>query len=335
MEFQIHNPLDMHIHFRDGEMKDIVAPLTSQIFSGALIMPNLVPPVMTLRDVRAYRQRIETVTWEDNFIPYMTVFFHEGLTREILEELKDLVLTIKLYPAWITTNSEGGVTNIVSDINKRIFSDMQDFGMILSIHGETWDFVMDREANFMPVYEQIAKEFPNLKIIMEHITTKAAAETLDKYPNLHATITLQHLEITLDDVAGGALRPHLFCKPIAKRDEDREALLELALSGHSKVSFGSDSAPHPQHSKESCGCAAGCFTAPISLQVLTEIFERNGKLENLQKFISDNAVDIYGLTPNIKTIILEKKDFVVPEKYGDVIPYRAGETLEWSIKEIN
>lgn len=335
MEFQIQNPLDMHVHFRDGEMKDVVAPLTSETFSGALVMPNLVPPVMNLQDLQWYLQRIETVTWSDNFTPYMTVFFHEWLTRELLEELKDHITTIKLYPAGITTNSEGGVTSILSDVSKRIFSDMQDLWIILSIHGETGDFVMDREANFMPNYEEIAREFPNLKIVMEHITTKAAAETLDKYPNLHATITLQHLEITLDDVAGGALRPHLFCKPIAKRDEDRDALLELALSGHPKVSFGSDSAPHPQHAKECCGCAAWVFTSPIALQVLVEIFEKNHKLENLSKFLCTNAVSIYGLTPNTKTVTLEKKDFIVPEKYGDVVPYKAGETIAWSIKNIS
>lgn len=335
MEFVIHNPLDMHIHFRDGEMKDIVAPLTSQTFSGALVMPNLVPPVTSIHELTAYKQRIETVTSGDNFTPYMTVFFHEWLTREILEELKGHVTTIKLYPAGITTNSEGGVTSILSETNKRIFSDMQDLGIILSIHGETWDFVMDREANFMPNYEEIARKFPKLKIIMEHITTKAACETLDKYPNLYATITLQHLEITLDDVVGWALKPHLFCKPIAKRYEDRDTLLELALSGHPKVSFGSDSAPHPQHAKECCGCAAGVFTAPIALQVLVEIFEKHGKLENLQKFISDNAVRIYGLTPNPKTVTLEKKDFLVPEKYGDVVPYKAGETISWSLQNIS
>lgn len=325
----------MHIHFRDGDMKDVVAPLTSESFSGALVMPNLVPPVMNLEDVKAYKERIEAVTGDDNFTPYMTVFFHEWLTREVLEEIKDYITTIKLYPAGITTNSEGGITSILSDTNKRIFADMADLWIILSIHGETNDFVMDREANFMPNYVEIAREFPNLKIVMEHITTKAAAETLDLYPNLYATITLQHLEITLDDVAGWALRPHLFCKPIAKRYEDRDALLELALSAHPKVSFGSDSAPHPQHAKECCGCAAGVFTSPIALQVLTEIFEKNGKLENLQKFVSDNAVKNYGLTPNTKTVTLEKKDFTVPEKYGDVVTYKAGETIVWSIESIS
>lgn len=335
MEYIIRNPLDMHIHFRDGDMKDVVVPLTSETFSGALVMPNLVPPVMNLNDLKAYKQRIETVVDGDNFTPYMTVFFHEWLTREVLEELKDHVTTIKLYPAWITTNSEWWITSILSDVNKRIFADMEELWIMLSIHGETGDFVMDREANFMPNYEEIAREFPKLKIIMEHITTKAAAKTLDKYPNLYATITLQHLEITLDDVAGGALRPHLFCKPIAKRYEDRDALLELALTAHPKVSFGSDSAPHPQHAKECCGCAAGVFTSPIALQVLTQIFEENGKLENLQKFVSDNAVSIYGLEPNMKTVTLEKNDFIVPEKYGDVVPYKAGEKIAWSVKTIS
>ncbi len=335
MEFQIHNPLDMHIHFRDGDMRDLVAPLTSETFSGALVMPNLVPPVMNLEDLKAYKSRIEQSVWSDNFTPYMTVFFHEWLTRNALEEIKDYVTTIKLYPAGITTNSEGGITSILSDTNKRIFGDMQDLWMILSIHGETGDFVMDREANFMPNYLEIAREFPNLKIIMEHITTKVALETMEMYPNLHATITLQHLEITLDDVAGGALQPHLFCKPIAKRYEDRDALLAAALSAHPKISFGSDSAPHPQSAKECCGCAAWVFTSPIALQVLTQLFEENGKLENLQKFVSDNAVNIYGLTPNTKTVTLEKQDFTVPEIYGNVVPYKAGETLAWSIKSIS
>ena len=212
---------------------------------------------------------------------------------------------------------------------------MQDLWIILSVHGETGDFVMDREANFMPNYLEIAKTFPKLKIIMEHITTKAAAETLDMYPNLYATITLQHLEITLDDVAGWALRPHLFCKPIAKRYEDRDALLGLALSWHPKVSFGSDSAPHPQHAKECCGCAAWVFTAPIALQVLVEIFEKNNKLENLEKFLCTNPVSIYGISPRQKVVTLVKKDFIVPEKYGDIVPYKAWETIAWSIKDIS
>ncbi len=166
---------------------------------------------------------------------------------------------------------------------------MSTLGIPLCVHGETDGFVMDREAEFMSIYELLAKNFPKLKIIMEHITTKAAVDMLDKYENLYATITVHHLIITLDDVAGGMLKPHLFCKPIAKRPEDREALLKVALEAHPKVMFGSDSAPHPQHKKESCGCAAGVFTAPIALQLLCDVFEKHGKLENLQAFVSDNA----------------------------------------------
>jgi dihydroorotase len=170
---------------------------------------------------------------------------------------------------------------------------------------------------------------------MEHITTKDSVEALDRHPNLYATITLHHLLITLDDVAGGMLQPHLFCKPIAKRYEEREALLKVALSAHPKVMFGSDSAPHPQSAKENCGCAAGVFTAPIALQVLVELFEKHDKLDNLQKFISDNAQKIYNFTPSEKEVVLEKKTFNVPDIYGKVVPMYAGEELKWSIKSIS
>jgi dihydroorotase len=170
---------------------------------------------------------------------------------------------------------------------------------------------------------------------MEHITTKESVEALDKFENLYATITLHHLIITLDDVAGGMLKPHLFCKPIAKRPEDRSALLKVALEAHPKVMFGSDSAPHPKHAKESCGCAAGVFTAPIALQVLAELFENeNAPLENLQAFISGNAQKIYGVSPLNKTVTLEKKEFTVPSDYNGVVPMYADETLAYSIKEV-
>jgi dihydroorotase len=181
----------------------------------------------------------------------------------------------------------------------------------------------------------LAINFPKLKIIMEHITTKEAVEMLDKYENLYATITVHHLMITLDDVAGGMLRPHLFCKPIAKRPHDREALLKIALDAHPKVMFGSDSAPHPKHTKESCGCGAGVFTAPIALQLLCEIFDKHNKLDNLQSFVSDNAQRIYGICAEYKEVVLSKRDFVVPEMYGEVVPMMAGETLKWSIERVD
>ena len=224
------------------------------------------------------------------------------------------------------------------EVLRPTLENMSRLGIPLCIHGETNGFVMDREKEFMPIYESLAIAFPNLKIVMEHITTKDAVELLDKYSNLYATVTLHHLLITLDDVAGGMLDPHLFCKPIAKRPEDRNALLNAALKAHPKLMFGSDSAPHPKHKKECCGCAAGVFTSPIALQVLVELFEKHDSLENLNDFVSNNAKKIYGLNIKDKTIKLVKKDFIVPAiyEYKDekVVPMYAGKTLSWSIDSI-
>lgn len=332
--YTINTPLDMHLHLRDNEMLELVGPLTSGTFSGAIIMPNLVPPVTTKESVIAYKNRIKKACGSDVFEPYMTLFF-QNYTREFLESVKDDILAVKLYPAGITTNSETGVSSMDVDSLRPTLQAMSDLGIILCIHGETNGFVMDREAEFMPIYESIAKAFPDLKIIMEHITTASAVGMLDRYPNIYATITLHHLLITLDDVAGGMLKPHLFCKPIAKRYEDRAALLNVALGAHPKVCFGSDSAPHPKHKKESCGCAAGVFTAPIALQVLTELFEKHNCLNNLQKFVSDNAVKIYGINPPHKTISLKKTDFKVPSNYKNeaevVVPMYADEVIKWSL----
>lgn len=327
-------PLDMHLHLRDGDMLETVAPLTSYSFSGALVMPNLVPPVTTLEAVKEYKKRIKHAIGRDDFEPYMTLFY-QNYSRKFLEEVQDHITAIKLYPSGVTTNSEGGVASFDIDAMRETLEAMSDLGIVLSVHGETNGFVMDREAEFMSVYEMLALNFPKLKIIMEHITTADAVAMLDRYENLYATITVHHLIITLDDVAGGMLRPHLFCKPIAKRPEDRAALLRVALEAHPKVMFGSDSAPHPKHTKESCGCGAGVFTAPIALQLLCEVFEAHDKLENLQAFVSDNAQQIYGICAEFKEVVLVKHDFVVPELYGTVVPMRAGETLKWSIERVD
>jgi len=326
-------PLDMHLHLRDGEMLEIVAPLTSYSFSGALVMPNLVPPVTTLEAVKAYRHRIKMAMESDDFEPYMTLFY-QNYSRDFLISVQDEITAIKIYPSGATTNSEGGVVSFDIEPMRETLEAMAELGIVLSVHGETNGFVMDREAEFMSVYEMLALNFPKLKIIMEHITTREAVEMLDKYENLYATITVHHLMITLDDVAGGMLRPHLFCKPIAKRPEDREALLKVALEAHPKVMFGSDSAPHPKSAKESCGCGAGVFTAPIALQLLCEIFDEHDKLDNLQAFVSDNAQRIYGICAEYKEVVLSKRDFVVPEMYGVVVPMKAGETLKWSIERV-
>lgn len=326
-------PLDMHLHLRDGEMLETVAPLTSYSFSGALVMPNLVPPVTTLEALKEYKKRIKHAIGRDDFEPYMTLFY-QNYSREFLESVQDHVTAIKLYPSGVTTNSEGGVASFDIEAMRETLSAMSDLGIVLSVHGETNGFVMDREAEFMSVYEMIASNFPKLKIIMEHITTADAVAMLDRYENLYATITVHHLIITLDDVAGGMLRPHLFCKPIAKRPEDRAALLKVALEAHPKVMFGSDSAPHPKHTKESCGCGAGVFTAPIALQLLCEVFDAHDTLDNLQAFVSDNAQRIYGICAEFKEVTLVKHDFIVPEIYGSVVPMRAGETLKWAIERV-
>lgn len=329
-------PLDMHLHLRDAHMLQLVAPLSAKTFSGAVIMPNLVPPIIDKEALLAYKERIISSIGNETFEPFMTLFFQQ-YSYEFLNEIKNNIIGIKLYPAGITTNSETGVSSLDADFLRPTLEAMSSLGIALCVHGETNGFVMDREKEFMPIYENLAQNFPNLKIIMEHITTKEAVELLEKYENLYATITVQHLLITLDDVAGGMLKPHLFCKPIAKRYEDREALQKVALNAHPKIMFGSDSAPHPKEKKESCGCAAGVFTAPIALQVLAQFFDEHNKLDNLQAFVSDNALRIYGITPLKKEIKLIKKDFLVPENYSKkdeiVVPMYAGETIKWSLNE--
>jgi len=327
-------PLDMHLHLRDGVMLENVAPLTAYTYSGAIIMPNLVPPVATREELLAYKERIMAAVPNDYFEPYMTLFY-KNYDKAFLESIVDEITAIKLYPAGITTNSEGGVSSFDIEEMRTTLETMSSLGIPLCVHGETDGFVMDREAEFMSIYELLAQNFPDLKIIMEHITTKEAVAMLDKYPNLYATITVHHLLLTLDDVVGGLMMPHHFCKPIAKRPEDLDALLSVALEAHPKVMFGSDSAPHPQHKKESCGCAAGVFTAPISLQLLTEIFEQFDKLDNLQAFVSDNAQNIYGICPEFKEVTLEKRPFLVPENYGGVVPMYAGEVIGWAIESVD
>ncbi len=333
MKITLHSPLDMHLHLRDGKMMQNIARCSSKYFAGGVIMPNLVPPIASIEDVKAYKKRIQKAINGDKFEPYMTLFFKNDYNYKFLKEAKKYIKAIKLYPSGITTNSEGGVSSFETEDLKETLEAMSELELPLLVHGETNGFVLDREKEFGLFYEKIAKSFPKLKIIMEHITDKNSVKLLDRFDNLYATITLHHLLITLDDVVGGLLKPHLFCKPIAKKEEDKEFLLEVALNAHPKVMFGSDSAPHPQSSKESCGCAAGVFSAPVILPALCDLFEKHNKLENLQNFISNNARKIYNIKPIKKDIILEKKEFLVPEKYGEVIPMFAGERLNWSYYE--
>lgn len=329
----LRTPLDMHLHLRDGEMLTLVAPLSAKTFAGAVIMPNLVPPITTREQLLSYRERIVSACQGETFEPFMTLFF-KAYSREELLAVKDYIIGIKLYPAGVTTNSDGGVRGMEDAYPTLAI--MEELDIPLLVHGESHGFVMDREGLFLSVYAVLAERFPRLRIVMEHITTAGAIALLNKFSNLYATVTLQHLLFTLDDLAGGMLRPHLFCKPILKRPEDRLALLTAALSGHPKLMFGSDSAPHPRHKKECCGCAAGVFSAPVALAALVELFHSHGKLENLQAFVSDNAQQIYRVSLPEKILRFVRSEQQVPCEYSAfserVIPIFAGESLMWSLK---
>ncbi len=335
-ELTIDSALDMHLHLRDEEMLKLVGPLTSKSFAGALVMPNLLVPITTKEALLSYKQRIKDACKDDDFEAYVTIFFQVDYSYEFLNDIKDDIIAIKLYPFGVTTNSETGVASMDVEVLRATLESMQMLGIPLCVHGETQGFVMDREKEFLPIYESIAVSFPKLKIIMEHISSKESIVLLNKYDNLYATITVHHLLLTLDDVLGGMLNPHAFCKPIVKNPDDREALLELALSAHPKVMFGSDSAPHQKDAKECHDGAAGVFSAPIALQVLAQLFAENDKLENLNAFVSLNAQRIYNITPINKPIKLIKKEFFVPAEYSfknqKVVPLLAGERLSYSFR---
>lgn len=329
-EITLVNPLDMHVHFRQDDMLRVVAPLTAATFSGAMIMPNLIPQVDNLEYLKRYREDILLATADFDFQPYMTLFFRDYTETE-LEMARPFVTGIKLYPVGSTTNSENGVRDIRS--MGSVLKAMEDLDIALLVHGETHGFVMDREEEFHGVYRYLAETYPRLRITMEHITTAGAVRLLDEYENLRATITLHHLLITLDDVVGGLMNPHLFCKPIAKRPEDRDVLLQAAVTAHPRVMFGSDSAPHPVNRKECPGCAAGIFTSPIALALLTELFDSHQALNKLQAFVSDNAAALYHLQPPQRQITLVRTPWRIPDFYGEtIVPMWSGRETAWSVK---
>ncbi len=332
---QLHRPLDMHLHLRDGPMLQLVAPHSAASLAGAVIMPNLVPPITSLELLTAYRQRILEAVGPHaaSFQPLMTLFF-QAYPESLLAAAQPHLFALKLYPHGVTTNSDSGIHHIQAA--EPTLALMQDLGIPLLVHGETTGFVLDREAEFLATYQYLATRFPRLRIVMEHITTAAALALLDRFENLFATVTAHHLVITLDDLAGGLLQPHLFCKPIAKRPQDRDALLAAALAAHPKLMLGSDSAPHPQHAKECCGCAAGVFSAPLLLPRLAQLFDHHRALPQLQAFVSDHAIRIHGLNPPDKTVTLLRQPWTVPLSYGGpsgltVIPWEAGRELSWQI----
>jgi dihydroorotase len=328
MKIDLKSPLDMHLHLREGEMLKLVAPLSAQTFAGAVVMPNLISPVDSLQKLRTYRGAIKAACGNNIFEPYMTLFFRP-YSRLELTEAKDQIIGIKLYPAGITTQSENGVRDF-SSIEETL-EIMQELKIPLLVHGESNGFVMDREQEFLSVYNNIASNFKNLHIIMEHITTAAAIEFLEKYDNVSATVTLHHLMITLDDVVGDLMQPDLFCKPIAKTPADLQALRHAVFKGNTKIMFGSDSAPHPRHRKECVGCAAGVFSAPVALALLAQMFEEEDCLDKLEPFVNGNAQARYGISPPEKTVTLTDTPWQVPAAYGDVRPFYAEKQLRWSL----
>lgn len=329
MSLILDTPLDMHLHLREGEMLRLVAPFSAAQFAGGVVMPNLIEPVDSLARLRSYRSAIADACGSETFTPFMTLFFRD-YSREELTEARDEIIGLKLYPAGITTQSEAGVRDF--DRIGPTVALLEELDIPLLVHGETSGFVMDREREFLAVYQWLAETFPRLRIVMEHITTAAAVEFLDRFDNVAATVTLHHLLITLDDVAGGLLQPHLFCKPIAKTPRDREALRQAVLGGHPRLMFGSDSAPHPRHKKECCGCAAGVFSAPVALPALVELFEAADCLDRLPGFVSANARQFYRIAPPAKTVRLERSPWQVPEQYETVFPFLRGKTIGWRVK---
>ncbi|MCL2789510.1 MAG: dihydroorotase [Desulfobulbus sp.] len=331
MDLTLDSPLDMHLHLREGEMLRLVAPCSAAHFAGGVIMPNLVQPVNTLDQARSYRAALIEACGGEAFVPYMTLFFRD-YSREELIEAQDEIIGVKLYPAGITTQSEAGVRDF--DRIGATVALLEELDIPLLVHGETGGFVMDREREFLQVYQWLAETFPRLRLVMEHITTAEAVEFLDRFDNVAATVTLHHLLLTLDDVAGGLLRPDLFCKPIAKKPRDRAALRQAVLGGHPRLMFGSDSAPHPRHKKECLGCAAGIFSAPVALPALVELFVEAGCPEHLPAFVAANARRIYRIDPPAKTMHLESVAWRVPEQYGGVFLFLAGTTIGWKVKSV-
>jgi len=318
----LNTPIDMHLHLREGKILKDVLPYTTNQFAAAVVMPNLVPPVDNRERLESYKSEI--LENSENFTPLMNIFMREYSEDELLD-LVDDIFAIKLYPAGITTNSEGGVKSIENIYP--VLEIMQELNIPLSVHGETDGFVLDREREFAVVYEKLARDFPKLKIIMEHISTFDLVELLDKYDNLYATVTLHHLLLTLDEVVGGMLNPHYFCKPIIKTPKDREALQKVVRSGHKKVMFGSDSAPHPIRNK--LKGAAGIFSAPVILPALAEFFD--GDVETLQKFISDNARENFNINVSERKIELIEEEWGVPYIVGEVKPLFAGKKFRYRV----
>ncbi|MGV6850125.1 MAG: dihydroorotase [Marinibacterium sp.] len=305
-------PDDWHLHLRDGDMLRVVAPVSARHFARAIIMPNLVPPVVTGAQAAAYRGRILKALPEGaDFTPLMTLYLTESTDPEDVAQAADagLIHAVKLYPAGATTNSDSGVRDF--DKVRGVLERMADIGLPLCVHGEVTDpdiDIFDREAVFIDrVLDPIRRATPGLRVVMEHVTTADAVDYVRAASkDLAATITAHHLVINRNHILAGGIRPHYYCLPVAKREIHRTALVAAAISGDARFFLGTDSAPHPDGAKEAaCGCA-GCFTAPNAVAIVAEVFDREGALDRLDGFLSRHGPAFYGLEVNPDIITLRK-----------------------------
>lgn len=334
-------PDDWHIHLRDGTALTRTVGDAAQQFARAIVMPNLVPPVMNTEQAQAYKERILAARPEGNqFEPLMVLYLTDNTDpAEIAIAKANGVTACKLYPAGATTNSASGVTDL-----KKIYpvlAAMQNAGMHFLLHGEVTDSaidIFDREKVFLErTFSQVVKDFPALKMVLEHITTADAAQFVAEAPsNVAATITAHHLLYNRNHMLAGGIRPHYYCLPILKRGTHQQALIKAATSGSPKFFLGTDSAPHAKDKKEAaCGCA-GSYTAYAAIELYAEAFEDAGAIDKLEAFASHFGADFYGLPRNTDTITLIKQDWQVPDtlNLGDqpLVPLRAGETLRWQLQ---
>mgnify|MGYP000549827710 FL=1 len=338
----IARPDDWHVHLRDGAvLKNTVADI-SRYFGRAIVMPNLVPPVTDAALAKSYYHRIMAAAPSAHFKPLMVLYLTDNTSAQDIIEAKEsgLVYAAKLYPAGATTNSSSGVTDVANLTD--VFAAMQSVGMPLLVHGEvTADEIdiFDREQVFIDtILQPLVANYPNLRIVLEHITTKNAVEFVKSAgDNVAATITVHHLLFNRNHMLVGGIRPHYFCLPILKRNIHQQALIEAATSGDKKFFLGTDSAPHAQHAKESaCGCA-GVYSAHAAIELYAEVFEQENALDKLEAFASLNGANFYQLPVSTDKITLVKKAWQVPAtmSFGDdvVVPVRAEEEIQWQVED--
>ena len=340
MQLTLTRPDDWHLHLRDGAALTTTVPDTARAFYRAIVMPNLKPPVATVEAAIAYRQRILAALPKGmTFDPLMTLYLTPDLSPAIIRQAaaSEHVYGVKLYPQGATTNSEAGVASLEGMLST--LEAMAETGFPLLVHGEVTDRsidIFDREAVFLDrTLGPLMQRLPDLKVVLEHITTKDSVDFVNDHPTMGATITVHHLMYERNDMLAGGIRPHLYCLPILKRSLHRDALIDAATSGASQFFLGTDSAPHAIGDKESdCGCA-GCYTAPVALELYAEVFEAQGQLDRLEAFASFNGADFYGLPRNTETVTLTKTESSVPitRPFGDteVRLLRGGETVAWSL----